>query len=150
MEQRKPKKGEIYRHYKGGLYEIVAVAKHTETMEDMVIYQDTQDTVSGCVFACPLNVFLSPTDTGKYPDNTPQFCYEPQKDESCSIIEFLELHASAEKIEYLEKIRPYITEQFICLAAQSLDFTENEGTLEDRYHALVQYLKTLERYETKT
>ena len=29
----------IYRHYKGNLYEAVAIAKHSETLEDMVVYK---------------------------------------------------------------------------------------------------------------
>ena len=28
-----------YRHYKGKEYEAIGIAKHSETMEDMVIYQ---------------------------------------------------------------------------------------------------------------
>lgn len=32
------KKG-IYRHYKGKMYEVLGVGKHTETMEDLVVYQ---------------------------------------------------------------------------------------------------------------
>ncbi|MBO5494546.1 MAG: DUF1653 domain-containing protein [Eubacterium sp.] len=29
-----------YRHYKGNEYEVIALAKHSETLEDMVIYRD--------------------------------------------------------------------------------------------------------------
>lgn len=29
----------IYRHFKGGRYEVIAIAKHSETMEDMVVYR---------------------------------------------------------------------------------------------------------------
>ncbi len=28
-----------YQHYKGGLYEVVGVARHSETSEEMVIYR---------------------------------------------------------------------------------------------------------------
>lgn len=35
------KTGGIYRHYKGNIYRVLCLARHTETMEDMVIYQDT-------------------------------------------------------------------------------------------------------------
>ena len=28
-----------YRHFKGNEYEVVGIAKHSETMEDMVVYQ---------------------------------------------------------------------------------------------------------------
>ncbi|MDR2934212.1 MAG: DUF1653 domain-containing protein [Rickettsiales bacterium] len=31
--------GATYKHYKGNLYKVVALAKHSETMEDMVVYQ---------------------------------------------------------------------------------------------------------------
>ena len=29
----------LYRHYKGGLYEVIGVAKHSETLEDLVVYK---------------------------------------------------------------------------------------------------------------
>ena len=33
-----PKKG-IYRHFKGNRYELIGIAKHSETEEDMVVYR---------------------------------------------------------------------------------------------------------------
>jgi hypothetical protein len=35
--------GRKYRHYKGNLYEIIALAKHSETLEDMIIYRAVAD-----------------------------------------------------------------------------------------------------------
>ncbi len=32
-----------FRHYKGNEYRIVAIAKHTETLEDLIVYQDIND-----------------------------------------------------------------------------------------------------------
>jgi len=29
----------IYQHFKGGMYRLVDIARHSETMEEMVIYQ---------------------------------------------------------------------------------------------------------------
>ena len=28
-----------YRHYKGGLYEVVGIARHSETQEELVVYR---------------------------------------------------------------------------------------------------------------
>lgn len=29
----------LYRHYKGGLYKVIGIARHTETLEHYVVYQ---------------------------------------------------------------------------------------------------------------
>ena len=29
----------VYRHFKGNLYRLIAVARHSETLEDLVVYQ---------------------------------------------------------------------------------------------------------------
>jgi hypothetical protein len=40
MEKRNlPVAGEFYRHFKGNLYQIIGVAKHSETLEPMVVYR---------------------------------------------------------------------------------------------------------------
>ena len=35
--------GNIYRHYKGNIYKIIALAKHSETVEDMIVYQSVEN-----------------------------------------------------------------------------------------------------------
>ena len=35
--------GKTYKHYKGNLYKITGFAKHSETLEDMIIYQSIRN-----------------------------------------------------------------------------------------------------------
>lgn len=49
--------GQIYKHKKGGTYRILYLAKHTETGEQMVIYQSLE---YKRIWARPLDNFLEP------------------------------------------------------------------------------------------
>lgn len=64
----KPAEGELYRHFKGGLYRIITIAQHTETEEGLVIYRSEDDPSK--VWARPMVSFMSPVDMVKYPDAT--------------------------------------------------------------------------------
>lgn len=57
--------GNVYRHFKGGLYFVQGIAVHSETAELLVIYTSADD--PGKVWARPLEMFLSPVDKEKYP-----------------------------------------------------------------------------------
>lgn len=147
MELRTPKKGEIYKHFKGNLYEVLAIAKHTETMEDMVVYMEVDGEKT---YARPLEMFVSKVDKEKYPEVLQTYRFELQDDKlKLSIMDFLDLSTATEKIQYLETMKDSMTEEFIGIAAQSMDFMENDGTLDERYRALIQYLRTVERYEKR-
>ena len=40
MEREMPKAGEVWRHFKGNFYLIIAAARHTETGEMYVVYKE--------------------------------------------------------------------------------------------------------------
>lgn len=60
-----PKEGQIYKHFKGSLYEVLALAVHTETEEKLVIYRSVEKPER--VFARPVEMFMSEVDRLRYP-----------------------------------------------------------------------------------
>lgn len=45
-----------YRHYKGKEYEVIGVAKHSETLEELVVYRALYN--EGQIWVRPLKMFL--------------------------------------------------------------------------------------------
>ena len=58
--------GGTYRHYKNKLYVVTGVARHSETLEDMVIYEAQYDNELGKIWVRPKTMFLEKVKVGNY------------------------------------------------------------------------------------
>lgn len=73
-----PRPQEMYRHFKGNIYQIRCLAKHCETGEMMVVYQAMYDTFQ--IYVRPLAMFMEEVDVEKYPDARQQYRFELLQD----------------------------------------------------------------------
>lgn len=79
MEREMPKAGEVWRHFKGNFYLIIAAARHTETGEMYVVYKALYGTYED--YLRPLDMFMSKVDWVKYPDAKQKYRFEKTEKE---------------------------------------------------------------------
>lgn len=159
MSRRIPKPGDIYKHFKGKQYRILHMAVSTETGEDVVVFETIQG--ERRVYVSLLESFLSPLDAGKYPFTEQKYrfelCRNLAEEHSLKklrrgnttelILEFLDLDDNESRAQFLQKHQTQIDSRFLTAAAESLEFTERADTVEERYAALLRFLRTKMKYE---
>lgn len=170
-----PKPFELYRHFKGDIYQVLALAKHSETGETLVIYQGLYGECP--VYARPLEMFLEKTDKVKYPEAEQEYRFvqvpslgegvkrdnttdegagnrflsddmtEAEQQLDPMVLAFLDAASYERKLEILAGLQPRITDDMITTMAVACDVEVPEGTVSERYRGLQNCLITLEKYE---
>lgn len=162
-----PKPHEIYKHFKGNLYQITAIAQHSETGEQLVVYQALYGDFK--TYARPLDMFISRVDREKYPDAVQEYRFElqgadsqrqkerleqpepPESEEQVTldplVLEFLDADSYEQRLNILAGLHHRITDDMITTMAIACDIEVNDGDVEERYEALKNCLLTLEKYE---
>lgn len=78
-------KGKVVKHFKGKLYLVLDVAKHSETMEKLVVYKALYGEFG--IFVRPLDMFLSEVDKEKYPNCTQKYRFQEISEEDTKLIQ---------------------------------------------------------------
>ena len=161
-----PVEGELYRHFKGGLYRIVTIAQHTETQEGLVIYRSEDDPSK--VWARPVTLFCSPVDRVKYPDAVQEMRFEKVTGDGKSVspaapaaakasadgdeldpeVEaFLDAKSSIDRIHILSSLNHRLTDEMLITMATACDVELPEGDIRTKYQSLRESLVILGKYE---
>ena len=150
MMDRTPKPGELYRHFKNKLYQIVTVATHSETGEKLVIYQALYDDFG--IYARPLDMFVSEVDHEKYPDVKQKYRFEritPQTKQTDTQVKSEAVGQSAAKLPEAGSMQVQTSKAQVADAdddqapnPQLIKFLDAD-TLEEKYNILVSMSDTI-------
>lgn len=144
-----PKANEVYRHFKGNLYQVLTIAEHSETGEKLVIYQALYG--EGKVYARELADFCAELDPLKYPEASQQYRFELQEPEEKAldpfVMDFLEADNCEDRLNILAGCKHQITDDMINTMAMAIDVEVPEGDIMDRYENLKNCLLTIKKFE---
>lgn len=168
---REIRQGQFYRHFKDRLYQIVAVAEHSETGEKMVVYQALYGDYR--IYVRPYDMFVSEVDHVKYPEVAQRYRFElvefPQESRTEKtgaqteeeqqeadtakgevnpiLLEFLDAKTLEEKMHILVYYRNRMDENLLNSIAISLDLVVEKKNIQEMYDEILNCLSMMEKFE---
>ena len=149
--ERRPVAGEVYRHFKNKNYKIIAIAHHSETDEELVVYQALYG--DGMICARPLDMFVSEVDHKKYPNVKQKYRFEKIETPALQMtiedrmMKYFDEDSLEGKYQILLTMRDEITDTMIDNMAVVLDVVIEGGPIERRFDDLKRAIQTKQRYE---
>lgn len=154
------RQGQFYRHFKDRLYQIVAVAEHSETGERMVVYQALYGDYR--TYVRPYDMFVGEVDKEKYPDAKQFYRFElVQMDRETHkegaedakdrvnpiLLEFLDADTLEEKMHIMAFYRNKMDENLLNSIAISLDVVVEKENLQEKYDEIMNCLSMMKKFE---
>ena len=73
MLEREVKVHGVYKHFKGHVYEVIGIARDSDTLDEKVVYKNIE---TGELWLRDVEEFLSLVDKNKYPDVEQKYRFE--------------------------------------------------------------------------
>lgn len=161
-----PSPGEFYKHFKDKMYQVIAMAVHSETGEKMVVYQALYGTFG--VYVRPLSMFLSEVDHEKYPDVLQKFRFEyvnpdqlpfektkrtsqteedKEEGHNKNLLAFLDARSYHDKLEILKQRKGSFSKEELLAICEIMEIGTEGSLPEEMYDSLEGYLKLQIKYD---
>ena len=134
MENLRPEEGGIYHSLSGTVYRYLGMARHCQTGEELLIFQEKETQILQAVTV---------------PYFTKEFQKAGEDPEQGLLYAFLNADSNEEKLILLQQNRSEMTKAVLETVAQSLDYTLDSSDPDRMFLDLEQCLRTKIKYERR-